>query len=340
MERVNSYLTRVFKSVYGNNWWQTLLIISVFALIFILLRSISSDNLDNYYGQLFDPWTSIGTFILAVVFGIRSLYFRRKSELSKLITVHFKIKDPKKDEWKYLLTCHKFSIEDLGDMRSLALQIGSQMTNNSHLSFIPNYDEAPEVEIHYKGVDYMLYETTYYLLELPTSYPNYNYKIWWWNDIKKEHEERILECLGEKALSVEEVIYHNSVEVYNPTKKKPIMVNISNHQFNKEQTIAALALINQYSKNTYESDYRLSRLEYIQFPQIDPHFDENDVKNLVNEYLKKILAYNPEFVCINGEQTFCYQLISVLRKYDIMCFTSTSFRSTFKHVRFREYINE
>ncbi len=84
------------------------------------------------------------------------------------------------------------------------------------------------------------------------------------------------------------------------------------------------------------------------FPDIDPAGDEQYIENLSNDYLHKILACNPQAVHIQGEFTFTYRILNLLREHNIKCIASTTSRIMsenedgtrtykFKFVRFREY---
>lgn len=51
----------------------------------------------------------------------------------------------------------------------------------------------------------------------------------------------------------------------------------------------------------------------IQFPNINPNADENNVELLVNEYIEKIQATKIENIMLQGEFTFCFLLQNKLR---------------------------
>lgn len=84
------------------------------------------------------------------------------------------------------------------------------------------------------------------------------------------------------------------------------------------------------------------------FPQIDPSWSEEEVVVLVEQYETKILEMNPQAVHVMGEMTFCFKLISNLKKQGIPCVASTTKRvveseqggtktSVFQFVNFRSY---
>lgn len=85
------------------------------------------------------------------------------------------------------------------------------------------------------------------------------------------------------------------------------------------------------------------------FPAIDPHGDEQYIKKLAKEYLIQILEKKPSAVHIQGEFTFTYCLVTLLKQNNIKCIASTTERVVkynedgsrtyyFKFVRFREYV--
>ena len=92
------------------------------------------------------------------------------------------------------------------------------------------------------------------------------------------------------------------------------------------------------------------------FPPIDPEADENEVKELANDYFNRVTAIfdecanepKPNAVHIQGEFTFVFALVSLLLSSGIKCVASTTRRtveeeangkkiSVFEFVKFREY---
>lgn len=295
--------------------------------------------------KLIESWISVGTFVMAAVYGIRGLMAKRKDTLDKVITVHFKIKDPSDDEWKYIFTCHKFSLAGVGDIRSVAQQIGSQMANKSRLDFTPNYDEEPPVEIRHKGQDVMHYEVTFYLTALPSNYAMYHYKVWWWRDRKKENGRLVLDKLYTTILSEGE-----ARTIKKHKRFSPVLVNISNHLFNDEQKAAAEVLLEE------EKEYQVSEgsmpdgentLLHEPFPHIPPTLSSEKLEPLVMKYVDILMRHRPIVVVVNGEFTFCYRLIRRLENEGVKCYTSTTERNVivegdtkttvFKHIQFRPY---
>lgn len=94
----------------------------------------------------------------------------------------------------------------------------------------------------------------------------------------------------------------------------------------------------------------------LEFPQISPYATEEDIINLSNVYLSKIIEIkdlHPRFaVHIMGEFTFTYRMIYLLQQHNIPCYASTTERKTleetenhivkkttiFNFVKFRKYI--
>lgn len=90
------------------------------------------------------------------------------------------------------------------------------------------------------------------------------------------------------------------------------------------------------------------------FPEIEPHWDEEQVASLACQQAEKIIAQKPVAVLVQGEFTFSYMLISLLLQADIKVLAACSQRCTesvinekqetirrsiFKFVRFRQYLS-
>lgn len=116
-----------------------------------------------------------------------------------------------------------------------------------------------------------------------------------------------------------------------------MLINLTNHPLDKWDI---------HQQELAEKIY--GKIVDIQFPNIPPDADEIFVENLANEYLLKILEYKPQAVHIQGEFTFTYKMVSLLREQNIKCIASTTERLMhenpdgsrtykFKFVRFREY---
>lgn len=90
------------------------------------------------------------------------------------------------------------------------------------------------------------------------------------------------------------------------------------------------------------------------FPEIEPQWDEEQVASLACQQAEKIIAQKPVAVLVQGEFTFSYMLISLLLQADIKVLAACSQRCTesvinekqetirrsiFKFVRFRQYLS-
>ena len=90
------------------------------------------------------------------------------------------------------------------------------------------------------------------------------------------------------------------------------------------------------------------------FPEIEPHWAEEQVVSLACQQAEKIIAQKPVAVLVQGEFTFSYMLISLLLQADIKVLAACSQRCTesvinekqetirrsvFKFVRFRQYLS-
>lgn len=342
-EKKNRAWYRLTDALLGeHNRWNFVGVVYLFAGTGLLIYLMSSAQAL----ATIETWISIGTFFLATVYGLRGLMVSRSRSLKKVITVHYKIKQPSSTAWSYLYTCHKFSLAAEGDIRALSQQIGRQMSNGSDLEFTPNYDQEPPVEIRYLGEDVLHYEVTFYLTALPTNYAIYDYKQWWWDREQKECRQLVTNGCPDIASKEEDV-----KEIYDSQCFDLLMVNLSNHQFDADQRAAAVELLNTEKKHR-EKDGSICHsssieIEHVPFPQIDPNLPSKALDGLVQKYFDTIMAQRPLVVCINGEATFCHRLINRLQSEGVRCYTSTTKReavvegdtkiSIFKHVQFRPY---
>lgn len=83
------------------------------------------------------------------------------------------------------------------------------------------------------------------------------------------------------------------------------------------------------------------------FPSVNPFFNEEDIEKLADQYVKKILAYNPAAVMCQGEYTLCFKVVEKLKQNRVPVMAACSKRdvietehgkiSTFHFVRYREY---
>ncbi len=121
-----------------------------------------------------------------------------------------------------------------------------------------------------------------------------------------------------------------------------MLINLSNHSI-KNWSVHQLKKANDHYSSVID----------LPFPVIPPDSDEEFILNLANEYkLKCFELLNSSLdknnaVHIMGEMTFCFALVSLLQKENIICVASTTNRnsieengvkvSRFEFVRFREY---
>ena len=121
--------------------------------------------------------------------------------------------------------------------------------------------------------------------------------------------------------------------------KESCLINLSNHPsqyWSKEQKKAAASY---------------GRIIDMPFPAINPDASEDDIDNMANEYVKKLLDLEVQYnitVHIMGEMTFTYMVVSQLKAIGIECIASTTDRDAeyladgkkitdFQFVRFRKY---
>jgi hypothetical protein len=121
-----------------------------------------------------------------------------------------------------------------------------------------------------------------------------------------------------------------------------MLINLTNHSH---------VLWNETQLNLANKFYQ--EVVSIPFPHIEPEFSSEDLNEIVQYYLTKILDLAKEFdakgftVHIQGESVFVYKLVSLLKQQGIVCIASTTKRDVidlgtekvvkFKFIRFREY---
>ncbi len=120
-----------------------------------------------------------------------------------------------------------------------------------------------------------------------------------------------------------------------------MLINFSNHPSRK------------WDAKQLEASSFYGAIIDIRFPKIDPEWDEEQIRCLGNQYVKKIidLAVNRDetvTVHVMGEMTFSQFVTRRLMKAGLRCIASTTERdveidksmkiSEFSFVRFRDYI--
>jgi len=122
-----------------------------------------------------------------------------------------------------------------------------------------------------------------------------------------------------------------------------MLINFSNHPEN-----------NWSNSQLTLAEKEFGKIVDLKFPQIDPEWDETEVKNFAKEYYEIIKSMIDESndkvnaVHIMGELTFTFAVVDLLLEANIRCIASTTERKTveignkkiseFKFVRFRNYI--
>ncbi len=122
-----------------------------------------------------------------------------------------------------------------------------------------------------------------------------------------------------------------------------MLINLSNHPFNKWEN-------SQYE--TAKSVYKT--IVDMPFPMIDAKASQKDIQDLASTYVGKLKVHidneneQNSAVHLMGEQTFCYALVTLLKKEGIKVIASTTERNVvdlgngkketqFKFIQFREY---
>ena len=102
-----------------------------------------------------------------------------------------------------------------------------------------------------------------------------------------------------------------------------------------------------------EAEKQYGSIEDLAFPEILPEYTDKEVETLATKYMETIEQMNPEAVLCQGEFTFVYQIVCLLKERGIKAVAATSRRcvkevfdqernetvkqSCFKFVSFRAY---
>ena len=106
-----------------------------------------------------------------------------------------------------------------------------------------------------------------------------------------------------------------------------------------------------WSKNQFgAAEKQYGKVADMSFPAIDPHWGRGEVFRLAEEYMFRILDFEPmvQTVHLMGELTFTHILVNMLAEIGIPCIASTTERhvtlgpdgsktSTFRFIAFRSY---
>ena len=115
-----------------------------------------------------------------------------------------------------------------------------------------------------------------------------------------------------------------------------MLINLSNHPFDKWTATQQEAARNQYST-----------IVDIPFPQIDPASSTDQLRMLVDDYVLQIRRMPPATVHVMGELCFIYLFVQQCREIGIPCVASTTHRIVeevdgkkvvqFQFIQFRPY---
>ena len=116
-------------------------------------------------------------------------------------------------------------------------------------------------------------------------------------------------------------------------------------------------LSNHPSAQWSEKQLEVAKLQYgevvdMPFPQIPPDNDEDYILEIAQNFFEQIIECqnNNNEVCVHimGELTFCFCLVSLLKRNNIKCVASTTKRNVvqqgnvkttvFEFCKFREYV--
>lgn len=326
----------------------------IIPIIFIIIIDYIYKN--SYYKKhifddLLNPIIAIGTAIIGAFIWWEQQQEQQRENLPKYMTVHFKYNN------QYLMTCYKVALSGESDLRQWAQQIGKQMNNNKLIDFHPFFDKKKttiENDHHY-------YEVIFYLTK---PLPENQYKFWWNNNSNNSYTNKEITCNVPIYTPFDEYIniYEKEgvdkfIEHYNRETKSNLEIsNIKSVQTTQSvqtiQTTQPKILINlsNHPKSSWLPEQLDTALETyhkiidLAFPNISPLDNKKDITNLALDYLNKIKNIidkeGPAVVHIQGEFTFCFQMVQLLKNNNIKCIASTTQRhenKTFKFVQFREY---
>jgi len=147
---------------------------------------------------------------------------------------------------------------------------------------------------------------------------------------------KLIKKIGEYIELISKILADASPLV---TDKKPLLVNLSNHP------------LATWSLEQREAAKKYGEIIDMAFPQIEPDASENDMCNIVDEYMKAIksqMDYYEMTFHLMGEMSFTYKMVVKLKELGIRCIASTTERNTtitsdgkkisdFCFVKFREY---
>lgn len=147
---------------------------------------------------------------------------------------------------------------------------------------------------------------------------------------------KLIKKIGEYIELISKILADASPLV---TDKKPLLVNLSNHP------------LATWSWEQREAAKEYGEIIDMAFPQIEPDASENDMCNIVDEYMKAIksqMDYYEMTFHLMGEMTFTYKMVVKLKELGLRCVASTTERNTvitsdgkkisdFCFVKFREY---
>lgn len=120
----------------------------------------------------------------------------------------------------------------------------------------------------------------------------------------------------------------------------PVFINLSNHPYST------------WSEDQLEAARQYGELKYLEFPAVNPEWDDNDISDAAGKLIREIreMAPVPEASTLHimGEMTLTYSLVETFKALGYRCVASTTERhswtdeqgnkvTSFRFVRFREY---
>ena len=120
----------------------------------------------------------------------------------------------------------------------------------------------------------------------------------------------------------------------------PVFINLSNHPYST------------WSEDQLEAARQYGELNYLEFPAVNPEWDDNDISDAAGKLIREIREMAPDSEAatlhIMGEMTLTYSLVETFKALGYRCVASTTVRhswtdeqgnkvTSFRFVRFREY---
>jgi CRISPR-associated Csx2 family protein len=153
----------------------------------------------------------------------------------------------------------------------------------------------------------------------------------------KDIKEKIKKCID--TIIPQLLFPITLIQISTPPKGVLYLINFSNHPSE------------YWGQKQLEAAKGYGKIKDIPFPMVDPEASYDDIRELAEQYVEKILAFaenNKITVHVMGEMTFCYLVVTKLKEKGVDCIASTTERISeeitdgrkiidFHFVKFRSY---